>query len=195
MHKALFTAALLASALSLPLAAHADTLDLFTITGTPDPLFGGPSTMTFTLPASPDAIESIGAGGVDGGFFIPGTFPVTIDGQASTASFDFLSANLLFIGPGLTISAPSLGNFTLVGALLYDGSSSDPTFKTGTFNLREFIGSGTNPYTLTITPETADAPEPSTLILLGTGTLSLIGFAAWRKRTLHSSIASFQDPA
>jgi hypothetical protein len=194
MPKALFTAALLASALSLPLAAHADTLDLFTITGTPDPFSGGPSAITFTLPASPEAIESIGAGGVDGGFFIPGTFPVTIDGQASTASFDFLSANLIFVGPGLSISAPSLGEFTLVGAVLYDGFSSDPTFKTGTFNLREFTGPGT-PYTLTITPETADAPEPSTLTLLGTGTLSLIGFAAWRKRTLHSSTESCQDPA
>jgi hypothetical protein len=56
----------------------------------------------FTLPASPNAVESTGAGGVDGGFFIPGTFPISIDGQASSAFFSFILANLFYVNPGIT---------------------------------------------------------------------------------------------
>src|SRR5882757_5042026 len=45
MRKALFTLALFASALSLPLTAHADTIDDFVLTG-------GGNIITFSAPAS-----------------------------------------------------------------------------------------------------------------------------------------------
>jgi hypothetical protein len=44
-------------------------------------------------------------------------------------------------------------------------------------------------YPLTITPETAPStvPEPSTLVLLSTGTLGLISFATSRRKSDHHS--------
>jgi hypothetical protein len=57
---------------------------------------------------------------------------------------------------------------------LYTGTTTDPTFLTGTFN----VGSDT----LTITPQTGLVPEPSTLILLATGTLGVLCLASQRRR-------------
>src|SRR6266436_1737072 len=50
-----------------------------------------------------------------------------------------------------------------------------PTFLTGTFCLTDFSSGGADgiPATLTIT----SVPEPSSLMLLGTGMLALLGFA------------------
>jgi hypothetical protein len=44
------------------------------------------------------------------------------------------------------------------------GSTSAPTFLTGTFTFGDF--------TLTVTPQAAPVPEPSTLLLLGLGAVT-----------------------
>jgi hypothetical protein len=177
--KSLFTLALLASAFILPLTAHADAIDDFLITD-------NGNTITFSLPASPtDVFVSTGAGGVIGGFFpIPAPM-ITINGITfSSPSLEFFSGQLIFVGGGLTLGAT--GNvFTLVGPVLYTGSSYEPTFKTGTFDLHQYQAFPNVDYTLTITPESTPpaVPEPSALLLFATGASGLLWRATRRPTT------------
>jgi PEP-CTERM motif len=177
MRKALFTIALITSALTLPLAAHADPIDDFVLTG-------GGDTITFSLPASPTDVTPIliMQGPATLGFQLPGS--LMFDGQTYDVVLEFIG---FFEGSGLSI-IPSIfntqnGTDYLLGAGLYTGSTSDPTFRTGTFNLFS-QGSTDVDYTLTITQEagTAITPEPSSLALLTTGALGFIAFAARRKK-------------
>jgi hypothetical protein len=179
MSKALFTLALLASAFALPLAVHADTIDDFVLTG-------GGHTITFSLPASPPNVFPVlvMGGPATAGFFIGDS--VTVDGQTVQGFFQFVND---FAGESAGLDVDALDNSDYyVGALLYSGSSSHPTFLTGSFSLELFDFRVFPPfidYTLTITPEasTTGIPEPSSLALLTTGTLGLIAFAARRKKT------------
>ena len=150
-----------------PAPASASTIDDFHLTGEGH-------VISFSLPSLPAATPSVGAGGVVAGFFVTGGAPLIVDGSAGTASLEFLSGQI-FVGPGLSIQS-SLGNFTVVGQLLYSGTAANPTFNTGTFNLRDFYGASL-PYSLTITPESAAAPEPEGLILLSTGIAALAGLS------------------
>jgi hypothetical protein len=174
MRKSLFTLALLASAFILPLAAHADAIDDFLITG-------NGNTITFSLPASPtDVFVPTGAGGVIAGFFpIPGP-TVTINGITfpSSQNLEFFSGQLFYVGGGLNLVAAPGEIFTLVGPVLYSGSSYTPTFLTGTFDLHQFQTFPSPDYTVTITPESTPpaVPEPSALLLFATGAAGLL----WR---------------
>jgi hypothetical protein len=167
MSRSLFTFALFASASFFPLAAHADAIDDFLITG-------GGNTISFSLPASPtDVFVSIGAGGVIGGFSpIPAPL-VTINGVTTSSSMEFLSGNISFVGAGIQLFGDDL---TLVGELLYSGSAYTPTFNIGTFDLHQFESFPTEDYTLTITPESAppSVPEPSSLLLFLSGAAGLL---------------------
>ncbi|WP_433974198.1 PEP-CTERM sorting domain-containing protein [Tunturiibacter lichenicola] len=178
MSKPLFTLALLASAFILPLAAHADAVDDFLITG-------NGNTITFSLPASPtDVFVSTGAGGVIGGFSpIPAPL-ATFNGVTSSSSMEFLSGNIFFVGPGIQLFT-SGGALTLVGELLYSGSAYTPTFLTGTFDLHQFQAFPNVNYTLTITPESTPptVPEPSALLLFATGAAGLLYRATKRPTT------------
>jgi PEP-CTERM motif len=170
MSKSLFTLALFLSAAILPLAAHADAIDDFLITG-------NGNTITFSLPASPtDVFVSTGAGGVIAGFSPIPAPSVTINGITfSSPTLEFFSGQLFFVGGGLTLAAT--GNiFTLVGPVLYTGSSYEPTFKTGTFDLHPFQTFPSPDYTLTISPESTPpaVPEPSSLLLFVSGAAGLL---------------------
>ena len=171
MRKARFTIFLFASTLILPLAAHANGIDDFVLTG-------AGNTITFSLPASPGFINSLGAGGAYGGFFVTDPFSVTVNGQTAPGNIEFYS-ELAIVPGGFTLSN---NNLTVDGAVLYNGSFTDPTFLTGSFDLRNFYGFG-DPYLLTITPETSTVPEPSPLLLLLTGGIGLIVFKCLREDT------------
>jgi hypothetical protein len=190
MSKALFTLALLAPAFTLPLTAHADTIDDFKLTG-------GGQTITFSLPATGvytlhEHFNSFGANG-----------PGTIDGTPVTIGATFYVLN---VNPG----DPALGLFSipllplpdeLWGSISYnwfivpaefpnpsDEGTFNVTFIPGTYQLQNSSPYHLPPpvlfdYTLTITPETtASTPEPASLTLLATGALGIISIAARRRR-------------
>ncbi len=120
---------------------------------------------------------------MDGGFYVTPAPTVIDDGVTSTgSSLEFFSGNLFYLGgAGLTLTT-SLGTTTVIGPRLYSGTSSAPTFLTGTFNLKDFYGTG-NPYLLTITPEAGGVtPEISTLWMVASGGLAVLPVDRWRRR-------------
>lgn len=171
----------LLSLATLPIAAHADTVDNFVLTG-------NGHTVTWSLPA----LESIPSNSPQVNSV---TFPTTLTVDNVTQSpSDVTFATALFPA---TMDNPILAGSTLVGpqvANLIFGPPGTPTigvtFDLGTFNLMDLnpppiiIPPPTQPptpvdYTLTIT-QAAATPEPSSLILLTTGVLLLF---AWQFRS------------
>jgi hypothetical protein len=157
---------LVLAAAALPIAAHADAIDDFVLT---DP---SGDTIAFSLPASPPIFGPSNPLLFET-FTIPLSFnpaffgSATLDGQIL-----FYSASL---GGGLNVMIYHPGGTTPIldhGDLLYSGTTADPTFLTGTFH----VGADT----LTITPQTAPAPEPYPVALLATGILCVFCFARTR---------------
>lgn len=185
MSKALFTT-LLASALILPLTAHADTIDDFILTG-------DGHTITYSLPATsafpdffhfnsftesaPTMIDGVSGYVESGQYFLPvgPNIPrMLIDVPSSVFGIGFLE-----------FSGPVFFTFTTEPASNPPPDFQDdvvPTFTPGIYTLQG-LGPALQPfsppvfYTLTITPEGASTPEPSSLVLLATGALGLISFA------------------
>lgn len=174
----LFAGLLLLSASTIPLAAHADTLDLFTLTG-------GGNTSTWTLPSVVSFTVRDGLGP----FY--STFPITLttNGVSTNTTVTFEEGNIvtLTVGELAIINMPYVMNPTFVSD---NGSVSSYT---ATFDLNSFSGgayvsssNGTSyiPYTLTIQPDApAATPEPSGLILLATAILAAA--PTLRRRLAH----------
>ena len=162
------------AAISLPIAAHADPIDDFILT------YGFGDTITFSLPASPPVFGPSNP-------LLFETFPVLLSFDPAFFGNKNLDGQLVFysesLGGGLKfiISHPGGGPTELTdhGDLLYSGTTAEPTFLTGTFNVGDV---------LTITPQTGPAPEPSPLVLLATGTLGILCLrGTLRQRGRHTS--------
>lgn len=189
MYRPLLCLAVLASILTLPLAAHADTIDDFVVTGEGHTIsYSYPATSTFL---KVEWLYTATFATIDG---VPG---YTIGAGYNSNHAPFLDLQLyvpeaIFGYPMIQFQGPQLLNAVLVPADPFDPSNPfnlETTFIPGTYPL---IGSGVffgppgegppAPYTLTITQETATAvaPEPFSLALLATGVFGLLGFAAIR---------------
>jgi PEP-CTERM motif len=188
MRNPLFTFALLASALTLPLAARADTIDDFT-------LVGDGSTFTFSLPASftvanhphlDSALLGNVATSVNGVNGYSSALTIYLPLLAFRSGFD------IYVAPSGSGGGP-IYDYQLQGPSLADQPTEpfiDPlatvTFLPGTYELSTFLDGipfltkGGIPFTLTIAPETAATPEPGTLFLFATGALGIITAARRR---------------
>ena len=138
--------------------------------------FGG-DTFTWDLPASPPIVvppDSFTAGM----FFELVGVPFSENGGPQTlGTLDFFQAPDNLGGFELFLDGNSNPIVNTVGAQLYTGGEGSPTFKLGTFDLNDFV-TGAPAGTVKI----SSTPEPSSLPLLGTGALALLGFA--RKRII-----------
>jgi hypothetical protein len=192
MSKRLFAFALLSSALTFPQNSYADTIDDFVITGNGD-------IITFSLPASPPGNHSTCPTNIihacEPGSrteFIVNTL-VTIDGVSSQNTIiHFLTTNR-YIGGLAIYPAGIISGMIYGGPQLFEPDAANPTFVPGTYTLHPFFGLGLDPATLTITPEaaTTPTPEPSSVVLLITGTLGIVCLAGLeRYRTFRPRAVS-----
>ena len=135
-----------------PLAAHASTLDNFTLTSN-----SNGSVITFQLPATPNPTmvqyEEFEFEDVN-----------TSAGLETIRFFDAQD------GGGLSLDDTGLP----YGPQLFTGTDANPTFLLNTFQLSNNSDLSTSDYTLSITQVSA-TPEPSSLLMLGTGALVLSG--------------------
>jgi hypothetical protein len=154
------------------ISAHADTVDQFTFT------FNGLPLITFSLPqpSSPSGTTADGS--------ILFNAPIVFSGEATTDPIETFFSNQGLGG----LEVMFIANNTEYGAIangpqLFSGSVSAPIFSPGIVNLDDgsFAVFGTSyPTTnnsITISETTSPVPEPSDVMLFGTGFLGLAGLA------------------
>jgi hypothetical protein len=184
MRKAFCTLTLLSSAFTLPLTAHADTIADFT-------LVGQGHTITWSLPDTAILMDH------PHGITLSASASTTIDGVPGYNEF-----GTYYVGPGLSnlptivLSVPSTidgGDLVLYGPWPLQVSEVIPmgfgqpndllvAFVPGTYDLTlNDVSLPLASYTLTVTTESAAAPEPSTFMLMATGVLGAITTLKSRK--------------
>ena len=162
------------AALLFPVAASAASTDTFH-------LVGHDLDIRFSIAANPEPESS----DPSIGFFLDDV-RFTANGTRYTAApADFFVSD---VGGGFAFQDDGdlIQYFSFSGPQLFTGPVDHPTFTTGNFTVQAVFCPGSDPegppvsctlpsYDLSITGQTAVTPEPSTLLLLGTGVLGSAG--------------------
>jgi hypothetical protein len=135
-------------------------------------LSDGTNVITFSLPSSPTPDQNF-----DLLLFTMNNVAVDVNGTPANYFISFFS-ELNFGGLCITTgdtTCVSDGNIlNQTGPQLYTGSEAVPTFSLGTFSLTNLgVNTFSSNFTLDITP--SEIPEPSSLLMLSTGVLGLVG--------------------
>jgi hypothetical protein len=126
--------------------------------------------MTWTMSSSP----TVSSYSTHNGEFTINNVVLDINGS-------YITTNLSFETGGTFGGGLSDQQFDLDGPQLFTGLVNDPTFKIGTFTLTSdsdsfsYCDSGTYKLTITDPTPTSVTPEPSSVLLLATGILALVG--------------------
>jgi len=187
--KALFTA-LLASALFLPRIAHAVTVDDFVLTGDGNIItFSAPASFTvFNHPHLVSAGLANVATSVNGLSGYSSNLNFYLNYEVGIRSLDFyITPSIFGGGPGTytdyTLTGPDVAWLVIPNL----EPLATVMFLPGTYSLPQFFNGvpqntrGGILFTLTITPEAASTPEPSTFAMMATGILGAITILRSRK--------------
>ncbi len=168
----------LALLLGTAVVAKADTLDYFVFTD-------GTQTISFALPVSPTPSEvSPNCRNTGPDAFCIYDQTIEVNGVATLADLDFFNDNnsggIFFLLANQDI--PIINQDSVP---LFSGSLTAPTFLLGTFAMTNEQDSGpTNEFGTNFTATIGATPEPSSIVLLGTGLLTVCG--AVRRKVLPS---------
>jgi hypothetical protein len=152
--------ALLAILAASTFAAHADTFN-YSYVGT-----GFYSSFSFSVPSSPTLLTDVGANS-----FVIVEVPIIVDGSPLNAGVGFYDGEIQVGGIDYDVNP--------TGTALFSGNPSTPTLLLGVFSVTQDATRAGGVLTVTdLTP--TSVPEPSTLMLLGTGIIGIAGMARRR---------------
>src|SRR5579864_2181749 len=149
---------------------------------------GGTYTITFTLPTMASSAPGfVSFAPPAGGFSADANLVFDLNGSSTTTTFSNVTVGFFdTVGGGmgglLFCLDPSCNTeWNLFGGALFDNNDANPTFLSGSISINQTLSgyfiNGAGPFPFGTAP--AATPEPSSLLLLGTG---LVGLFGWGRR-------------